>query len=331
MAVLPDSSSWRHASCASAGPASLAPLACVQTEVAAKEPEVQPAPQTQAQTEEAASEVVPAPETGSAAVESTEGAAPAATPAQAPEPAAAGEHAEGDPAVGTVAAAGGAGSAEEDGELVDVPENAHGTISKSKMLDIVKDVVEAAKDLRKDIAQNLESGKITAAMAPMLVQMRIETLDSQIASKFNVTKEEIQEAQAVYEKDASIAPHVKVLQEETQLAMMGGTRPEPTWTEDTMIKNIQRNAQASMEILLEKKRELVASGALGGAGKEQFAQAMMHMLPQVAVEALHRIGVDQAEMQQNMLAYGSNERVMQAVLESSQNMQQDQLAELSEF
>jgi hypothetical protein len=238
--------------------------------------------------------------------------------ATAPEPAAA---ASSDPADEAIVVA--------DANCVD--ENAHPTISKTKMVEIVKAVKAAAQSLCDDIKRQVESGELQQSMAPMFVQMRIESLDQQIGTKFNVSKQNIEEAQGVYESDPAIAPLVKDIQEVTQLAMMGGTQPEPTWDEATMVERVKENAAATLDILLERKQELLEMNMPAEQAKQAFQQMMMQMLPQVAMMAMQRIGVDAEEMQSNMLAYSSNERVMKAVMDASQNLESSKMEDLMTF
>jgi len=212
-----------------------------------------------------------------------------------------------------------------------VDENAHPKISKTKMLEIVKAVKDAAQGLCDDIKEQVASGQLQQSMAPMFVQMRIESLDQHIGTKFGVSKADIESAQAVYETDPAVVPLVTEIQEITQLAMMGGTKPEATWDEETMVQRVKENADATLDILLERKQELLSMNMPAEQAKQAFQQMMMQMLPQVAMMAMQRIGVDAEEMQANMLAYSSNERVMKAVMDASQTLESGKMEDLMNF
>ncbi len=212
-----------------------------------------------------------------------------------------------------------------------VDEHAHPKISKTKMLEIVTAVKDAAQSLCDDIKAQVASGQLQQSSAPMFVQMRIEALDQQIGARFGVSKQDIESAQSVYESDPAVVPLVAEIQEITQLAMMGGTKPEPTWDEETMIQRVRENADATLDILLERKQEVVAMNMPAEQAKQAFQQMMMQILPQVAMMAMERIGVNAEEMQANMLAYSSNERVMKAVMDASQTLESGKMEELMTF
>jgi len=212
-----------------------------------------------------------------------------------------------------------------------VDENAHPKISKTKMLEIVKAVKEAAQKLCDDVKAQVTGGSLQQSMAPMYVQQQIESLDQHIGSKFGVSKQDIESAQGVYETDPAVVPLVAEIQEVTQLAMMGGTKPEATWDEETMIQRVKENADATLDILLERKQELLSMNMPAEQAKQAFQQMMMQMLPQVAMMAMQRIGVDAEEMQANMLAYSSNERVMKAVMDASQTLESGKMEDLMNF
>ena len=290
-------------------------------EVQETNPDKEPVPETATTDEDVSTSTAPVASAAGAEVTADEPAVPVTEPEDAASSAA-----------GAAAAAIEAGArGEEEVVMVEVDENAHPAISKSKMVEIVAEVVVAAKKLRADIKAQVQAGELLPSMAPAIVQMRIQTLDAKIAEQFSVTKEQIESAQGVYEKDPAIAPSLKVLQEETELAMMGGSGPEATWDEETMIKYINANAAMTVTILQEKKDELLATGATGEEAKMQFVMAMQQMLPHVAMEAMQRIGVDPQEMQTNMMAFRNNQRVMQAIMNSAQNLQGANMEKLSEF
>lgn len=152
----------------------------------------------------------------------------------------------------------------------------------------------------------------------------------QVSQRFGVSQENLQYAQSVYANDHKVKQRLYTLQQSITQGISSGA-PEPTLSIEEVCQKIQDNADITMELLKELKNDIIEQGKSGEEARQEFQNRFFTEMDSLTNRAMERLGISSEEFQKNLTYYMNDPRLMQAIQQSQEQMQEHQEALLQNW